>query len=267
MNIASNRLAAAKTRNSFEFAKSETTSTRDDALNNSGHNQDGDSLEQDFNAHISYSQAEAGYWKHRKAVRDKLSRISYTGLPSLDPVHLQALATLVESYSEAVEETTTFSRDKAKVAAQQQIARAGMKVQPDQEDVYTMITGTGDAMDSASLKRRQVLLAESPGATPEILAELAMSTFSEVRETVIDHRLCPVSIHLMLAEDECADVRFALAENHNMSFHVLEKLSHDDNPYVATRAQRTMRRILFDNVVCMEVPTDGDIEGQVSATG
>jgi hypothetical protein len=90
----------------------------------------------------------------------------------------------------------------------------------------------------------------------DILAELAMSSFSEVREAVADHQLCPVSIHLMLADDETVDVRFALAENHNLSFQVLEKLSQDANPYVAYRAERTMRRVLFDNVICMEIPND-----------
>lgn len=222
-----------------------------------GHINSSDSLEQDFTA-SSMSQADAGYWKHRKEVSDRLSRQSFTGIKSLTAPHLQALTQLVEHYSEAIEETTSFNR--ARAGSDQQAARAGMKVAPNEKEVYAMIVGSEDAMNAPALKKRQLSLAESPTATADILTELAMSSFPDVREAVGDHQLCPVSIRMMLADDEYIEVRFALAENHNMPFQVLEKLSQDENPYVAYRAERTMRRVLFDNVICIELPADEDDE-------
>ncbi|MDZ4832312.1 MAG: hypothetical protein SGJ27_00790 [Candidatus Melainabacteria bacterium] len=256
MNYSSNQLSTRKSKTDWDDNNLEPVS--ENSLG-TGHNNNGDSLEQDF-THCSSSQADAGYWKHRKEVRDQLSRQSYTGLRGLTAPHLQALTQLVENYSEAIEETTSFSRANA---AQQKMARAGMEVAPGQKDIYTMIVGTEDAMDATALKQRQLSLAESPTATADILAELAMSNFSEVREAVADHHLCPVSIQLMLTDDEYIEVRYALAENHNMPFQVLEKLSQDDNPYVAYRAERTMRRVLFNNVICMELPDEED--DQISA--
>jgi len=268
MNTTSNRLAVGGKRNSTDFARNEFSNIENDA-ENPDHRYNNESLEQDLSAVSSdCAQAHPDYWKHRKEIRDRLSRNSYTNLKSLDPVHLHSLTQLVENYNEAIEETATFSRAKAQKAAQQLIARQGTNTSPDEKEILAMIVGTGDAMDAKALMRRQLSIAESPNATPEILAELAMSNFAEVREAVMDHALCPVSIHLMLAEDECSDVRFAMAENHNLSFSVLEKLSHDDNPFVSMRAERTMRRVLFDNVVCMEAPElYDDDEGHSAAIG
>lgn len=261
MKLTAIPLSTGKTDRQVE--KKELTSREE--TQTSGHKLNSDSLEQDFSG-SSTSQAGANYWKHRKEVSDKLNRQSYTGIKSLTTPHLQALSQLVENYSEAIEETTSFSRAKANSSAQQKIARAGMDAAPDQKDVYAMIVGSGDAMDVCTLKKRQLSLAESPSASADILSELAMSSFPDVREAVADHLLCPISIRLMLADDEHIEVRFALAENHNMPFQVLEKLSQDCNPYVANRAERTMRRVLFDNVICMELPADDDDE-QVSAIG
>lgn len=266
MNATSKHLATGV--NSADTARDHVENTSD-VRTNTGYIHTSEGLEQDFATDSTkHSQAQAGYWKHRKEVRDQLNSQSYTGLPSLDPVHLQALTQLVENYCEVIQETTTFNRAKAQQAAQQQAAQQGRKSNPSEKEILAMIVGTGDAMDASALKRRQMLIAESPNATPEILAELAMSGFSDVREAVTDHLLCPVSIQLMLAEDECLDVRYALAENHNMPFVVLEKLSNDDNPYVSNRAERTMRRVLFNNVVCMEVPdADGEDSNPATATG
>ncbi|MBX3149614.1 hypothetical protein KF728_05590 [Candidatus Obscuribacterales bacterium] len=266
MNVTSNHLAAGEKSNPAELARALFEGHRDEVLK-SGHNLSSESREQDFTTE-SYksSQAQAGYWKHRKQVRDALSRQSYTGLPSVDPVHFQALSQLVENYSEALQETATFNRAKAQRAAQRRAVQTGSKPELNDEEIFAMIVGTGDAMDASALKRRQLLIAESPNATPEILAELALSNFADVKEAVAEHPLCPVSILVNLADDESLDVRYALAENHNMPFIVLEKLSNDDNPFIAIRAERTMRRVLFDNVVCLAVPESED-EGNISATG
>lgn len=52
-----------------------------------------------------------------------------------------------------------------------------------------------------------------------------------------------------LVEDPSADVRFALAENHNVAEVILEALSVDENPFVVWRAQKTLRRLTAPAVV------------------
>jgi hypothetical protein len=48
---------------------------------------------------------------------------------------------------------------------------------------------------------------------------------------------------MQLAVDLDADLRYALAENHNINEGVLELLANDTNPYVADRARRTLTRL------------------------
>lgn len=64
---------------------------------------------------------------------------------------------------------------------------------------------------------------------------------------VADHLDTPAAVLLLLADDEDADVRYAIAENHNISRHVLNKLLDDGNPYVAQRAQTTLERLCRDD--------------------
>ncbi len=54
-------------------------------------------------------------------------------------------------------------------------------------------------------------------------------------------RLEPLGVPAAL--DTNPDVRYALAENHNISRVVLTRLSEDPNPYVAYRANKTLRRL------------------------
>lgn len=53
----------------------------------------------------------------------------------------------------------------------------------------------------------------------------------------------PLKILFVLREDGDADLRFALAENHNIHRSVLSLLAEDANPYVAHRAQQTLSRL------------------------
>jgi hypothetical protein len=46
-----------------------------------------------------------------------------------------------------------------------------------------------------------------------------------------------------LSQDENADLRFALAENHNIDKRILNTLTQDSNPYIAHRAQKTLDRL------------------------
>lgn len=52
---------------------------------------------------------------------------------------------------------------------------------------------------------------------------------------------------LMLAADEDAEVRYAMAENFNMAKEVLEILSQDENPFVHVRAQETLNHFPSDS--------------------
>jgi hypothetical protein len=60
---------------------------------------------------------------------------------------------------------------------------------------------------------------------------------------VSDHRNTGLDVMLELAVDVNADVRLAVAENHNISRDVLILLLDDENPYVADRARKTLARI------------------------
>lgn len=52
-----------------------------------------------------------------------------------------------------------------------------------------------------------------------------------------------------LAHDPCCDVRFALAENHNIDCEILAALANDENPYVAWRARKTIKRLTIGSAI------------------
>lgn len=85
-------------------------------------------------------------------------------------------------------------------------------------------------------------------ATPAyVLRRLATSSDVDLRMAVADHLNTPEELLLLLADDDNADVRYAIAENHNISRKVLSKLRDDANPYVASRAERTLSRLCIDD--------------------
>lgn len=116
------------------------------------------------------------------------------------------------------------------------------------------------------------LLAGNVDVSPEILDQLSKSIFESVRRRVAEnsHNALPIAIRLLkdksievrialtenkellpfialdLAHDESSDVRFALAENYDTPITVLELLAQDENPYVASRALRTLERTFSD---------------------
>lgn len=61
--------------------------------------------------------------------------------------------------------------------------------------------------------------------------------------TVAEHAGTPAFVLEMLALDTCADVRFGIAENARTPRHILRMLSHDDNPFVACRARKTLETL------------------------
>jgi hypothetical protein len=78
----------------------------------------------------------------------------------------------------------------------------------------------------------------------EILHKIATGHWdSQTRMDIGDHTNTPVEALLMLTADANVDVRFALAENHNLHESILKALLEDSNPYVAHRARMTLRTL------------------------
>lgn len=86
-------------------------------------------------------------------------------------------------------------------------------------------------------------LSKYPGTPTYILERLAKCTSSEIRMAVGDHPNTSLEVLWLLTDDHDVDVRFSLAENHNLDLGVLSQLTQDSNPYVATRAQKTIARV------------------------
>lgn len=78
-----------------------------------------------------------------------------------------------------------------------------------------------------------------------ILRRLAGHTNPDLRTALADNRNSPPDLLMFLTDDTNADVRYAMAENHNNSMVVLQKLAKDLNPYVSSRAEKTMARLSF----------------------
>jgi Leucine rich repeat variant len=97
------------------------------------------------------------------------------------------------------------------------------------------------ALEGNAVARRRA--AESTMAPLWVLVELSVDPCSEVRASVADHPRTPVALLEMLAEDDDADVRYAIAENANIPPHVLKILMQDTNPYVVSRAMKTLERL------------------------
>lgn len=103
------------------------------------------------------------------------------------------------------------------------------------------MTGNIDWLKATPLWGRSV--AESPTTSKDILRQLALHASNDVREAVAENANAPLDIVLTLALDESADVRYSIAENHNSHVQVLNLLAVDANPFVATRARKTLDRL------------------------
>jgi hypothetical protein len=78
----------------------------------------------------------------------------------------------------------------------------------------------------------------------ETLQRLARHEASEVRRAVAENAKLDDKLLDELLSDSHIDVRYTLAENHSLPVEVLKVLCEDDNPYVASRADRTLKRVL-----------------------
>lgn len=86
-------------------------------------------------------------------------------------------------------------------------------------------------------------LGEESFCIQELMGKLSACVDHEYRIALADRSDTPLEVLLVLIEDEHPDVRYAIAENHNVDEALLRRLIEDGNPYVAHRAQRTLARL------------------------
>lgn len=86
-------------------------------------------------------------------------------------------------------------------------------------------------------------IADDSSTSAQVLHQLSTHNDVEVRMAVADNRNTQLQTFMQLALDESSDLRYALAENHNVGAKVLELLTMDTNPYVVSRAKRTLARL------------------------
>lgn len=94
-------------------------------------------------------------------------------------------------------------------------------------------------------ERIVIRVAENKNTPAEILEQLANHPCVEVRIAVCENNKTSLATIARLVNDHDADVRYSLSENHNVPLAILEELAGDENPYVATRAVKTIQRIRF----------------------
>lgn len=100
-----------------------------------------------------------------------------------------------------------------------------------------------DQLVASAPKHILIHIANNPRTSATTLLKLATHPEADVRASAGEHQRTPKAALFLLAQDSDADVRYSLAENHNIDTDVLEVLIRDDNPYVSTRAQRTLERV------------------------
>lgn len=100
-----------------------------------------------------------------------------------------------------------------------------------------------DQLVASAPKHILIHIANNPRTSATTLHKLATHPEADVRASAGEHQRAPKAVLFLLAQDSDADVRYSLAENHNIGTDVLEVLIRDENPYVSTRAQRTLERV------------------------
>jgi hypothetical protein len=104
---------------------------------------------------------------------------------------------------------------------------------------------------------------DSPALPPPAVDSAAFQNCdTQARMDIGDSRDTSLAVLLLLAGDDNADVRFALAENHNINKSVLRRLLEDSNPFVACRAQKTLARLKCNTAIFVPLSSEaGTVEG------
>ena len=95
------------------------------------------------------------------------------------------------------------------------------------------------ATDTLESIRRRV--AENPRTPVQSLIQMAQDPSVEVRLSVAENPNTPPEVLEQLAQDDDVDVRYGVAENPHIPAVFLQMLAEDENPYVACRAQKTLK--------------------------
>lgn len=110
----------------------------------------------------------------------------------------------------------------------------------------TSLKTTPDVLEALSRTASPIILeliAGNANCAPSVLNKLAKHPSANVRLATAENSHTSIETLWMLVMDEDADVRFGLAENHRLPEAILKALSEDENPYVVSRAAKTLERI------------------------
>ncbi|MBZ0188028.1 MAG: hypothetical protein K8F91_17405, partial [Candidatus Obscuribacterales bacterium] len=92
-------------------------------------------------------------------------------------------------------------------------------------------------------------VAENRASPKYLLERLSKDPNPEVKMELAINESTPVRLKWKLAIDDDIDLRYRVAETPYIPFEILLGLSHDENPYVADRAMRTLEAILENNTI------------------
>lgn len=87
-------------------------------------------------------------------------------------------------------------------------------------------------------------IGEHPRAHSTTLARLAVHSDCQVRAAVAENMNTSMKTIWNLVRDPSPDVRLRLAESYTVPIAILRVLADDENPYVASRAQKTLLRLM-----------------------
>lgn len=88
--------------------------------------------------------------------------------------------------------------------------------------------------------RVRAQVAENAATPLSTLAQLISDSSSEVRLALSYNFNLPKLFLDWLSRDKSVDLRYGMAENPNTPAHILQQLVLDANPYIATRANKTI---------------------------
>lgn len=87
-------------------------------------------------------------------------------------------------------------------------------------------------------------IAEHPRTHVTTLLRLSNHEDAQVRAACVENNNLSIKTIWRLARDHSADVRLRMAESYTVPLAVLRVLSEDENPYVANRAAKTIRKMI-----------------------
>jgi hypothetical protein len=97
---------------------------------------------------------------------------------------------------------------------------------------------------SHALRLRWVTkLASDDTTSSSVLRRLCAEGDCLIRQVIAENPNTPIDVIWKLTKDSDVDIRYVLAENHNIGIEALGSLAEDENPYVASRAQTTLKRM------------------------